>query len=475
MALCLRRVSYLAFSVCYNRSSTCSRYGYEHLRYFRPRQCCTSQQTSSTPVDRLLKDFTDSKCKRGESTFQCLSELVKQARKQNSIDELQHDQRFTDHLKPIAQEAHTLSTNAIVSYLRIYSNFRFLSAEHISPLASVLTKRLPHLDLITTSKIAQYLLQFKEGKKFSEPFLTHSTKQYMERISNGSECLNPNTISQHLYALHNSNLWPSPEEREKLQEYILANSSTMTLQSLGYILTVMSKRHNLSFEILQYAANAATRILSGNVSIQSRIYEWGKRYPLDLCRLLQIFARYKFYHEEFCDAITQLALGTEDTYLLSPRFLSTLAWSFASVCYYDRSLMDLIAHHSTESLAMFSNIDLGNLVYGFGQLNHPHPELVHRVVENMFQSPKKLNDSLLCWTVIWSAMVMDICPDLERLLELAITEEFIDCECLCVCVCVCVRAHTCVRAYVCLCTCVHVHMCIYAIITPRISTYGVLS
>ena len=255
-----------------------------------------------------------------------------------------------------------------------------------------------------------------------------------------------------LWSLKRLNLLSLSSTRSLLTHLIdifqakLASGERFKPQSLANILWVLASSGNLSGAIADSVTRSVPRYMSDFDSHSLSLCLWSlttsgavlpkpllesagctaatflrtERSVPNTLHCCWTFASAEFYHRTFCDALSGLILGEpKDSALLTPRLLSSVAWTCATVGYFDPALLDCIAARALGSLAHFNAQDLGNLMYAYAQLDHPHGQLVREVTERFVSDEAMLRDDDACVSIAWANLAIGQypLPLLEHLME----------------------------------------------------------
>lgn len=202
--------------------------------------------------------------------------------------------------------------------------------------------------------------------------------------------------------------------RQLLGDYIVMKIPTLNFNFLAQLLSDMLQHGCLTQSVLTASAEAACNRIKN---------EPGEMRYVKLGKLFWVLGKFQHYNEHLCHTVSRFILNGRDKYF--NQFLMTIiVWYFARVRYYDPKVMNTIAQYALRHINSYSFLNLSNLVYSFGSLNHPHHELMTAVAERLIEEPSTDNNEQTYWMFVWASMVMDVHS--TGVLSRVLNEDFIE-------------------------------------------------
>ena len=122
-------------------------------------------------------------------------------------------------------------------------------------------------------------------------------------------------------------------------------------------------------------------------------------------QLFWVFGKSLHYNQSLCNSL--LTLVTNRDTLLTPWMVGNIAWYCARVQYYNPKLLDQILEYTLHHLDEFPRLQLSNLVYTLGQLNHGNAELLAAVGEILERETLPPSEGeQIYWVYMWTSMVL---------------------------------------------------------------------
>ncbi len=126
---------------------------------------------------------------------------------------------------------------------------------------------------------------------------------------------------------------------------------------------------------------------------------------LNFGQLFWVFGKSLHYNQSLCDSL--LTLVTNRDTLLTPWMVGNVAWYCARIQYYNPTLLDRILEYTLNHLDEFPRLQMSNLVYTLGQLNHGNAELMAAVGEVLEREvPPSSEGEQIYWVYMWTSMVL---------------------------------------------------------------------
>lgn len=318
--------------------------------------------------------------------------------------------RFEQFWSHLTKEVPSMSANSAIKCLYNCAQYDFKNEELSDSLVDVCTRKcqmiptvsigillwsLKHLDLVASSSV--------------QPLLTHTIELFHTRLKSG-ERFKAQSFTNVLWVLATTgNL--SKELSETVITCLPQYVKEFDFHSLSLVLWSLTGGGGvvLPQPLLDSAGRAAAKFVNNR-----------ERSAPNLVHTCLAFATAEYYHQPFCEALSQLIIREpKNSPLLTPRLLSCVAWMCAKVSYFNTSLLDSIASRALASLSHFNSQDLGNLIYSYAQLNYPHRELVRQVTRRFLTEKRLWDDEEACVSIAWANLAIEEYPVqlLEHLVE----------------------------------------------------------
>ena len=181
-----------------------------------------------------------------------------------------------------------------------------------------------------------------------------------------------------------------------IHEYFESNLAKFNIHSISVILWVLTKHGEIEEGLLAKAAHRAAKLLREDSSIA----------PQSLSMLCWVLGTLGKYQEDFFQAVSYFVCNRCSR--KEPRMFASVAWSCAKVAYYDPELMDCIATYVMGSIEKFTQIDLGNVAYSFGYLNHKSTELLVKLSDHLLSQPGMDSNTQSLGNATWACLIHSI-------------------------------------------------------------------
>ena len=202
--------------------------------------------------------------------------------------------------------------------------------------------------------------------------------------------------------------------KQALRSYLMRNIKTFDLHSLSVSANSLRKADLLDKELIDEAWSAAVACMS--VVPPCDAYSMLTQALADARTLVNTPQSTEYYTK-----LSQLILSTSSRNFLTPRNIAAFAWAFAKNRHYDPALCDHLAAHALDQMDGCKAIDLGNLGYAMGHLNHAHLDLLGAMATRLSSDPT-VDRAQACFNVAWACMVADFYP--RTLMQIPLSPNF---------------------------------------------------
>ena len=339
----------------------------------------------------------------------CLYYSLKAARAQQlSAVQLFEQPRFELFWKHLLDEIPGMSANSAVKCLYNCAQFDFKHRLLTSSLVAVCTQKSKFIPSVSFGILLWSLKRLDMlSSTATRPLLEHVTEHFHAKLCSGVR-FKTQSLSNILWVLSSTGNLPS-HVGETVARCLPHYMKQFDLHSLSLCLwSLTASGTTLPQSSLDLAGSVAARFLQSQKSVQNVVH------------CCWAFASAEYYHEPFCRSLSRLIITEpRSSLLLSARLLSSVVWMCAKVSHYDPDLMDHVASLALDRLNHFNAQDLGNLLYAYVQLNHPHERLVTEVTEQFVSDRKLLCDDDACVSVAWANIATGNYPRslLEHMME----------------------------------------------------------
>lgn len=341
----------------------------------------------------------------------CLYYSLKAANKQQLTPaQLFEHPRFELFWMSLMDEIPNMSANTAIKCLYNCAQFGFKHKTLSHSLVDICTRKSKSIPSVSIGILLWSLKRLDLiSLSTSRQLVAHVTDLFHAKLCAG-ERFKPQTLCNILWVLASTDRLPltiSASVVKVLPHYM----HKFDFHSLSLCLwSLTTSGATLPPQLLDTFGCVAGRFLEEEKSVQNTVH------------CCWAFASAEYYHEQFCKALSRMILReVPSSFLFTPRLLSCVVWTCARVSYYDPLLLDYIASLALDKVDSFNAQDLGNLMYGYAQLNHPHQQLVTVVTDHIVSNSDLLRDDHACVSVAWANLAIGQYP--LSLLEHMMTPE----------------------------------------------------
>ena len=322
----------------------------------------------------------------------CLFYSLKAAKYQKlTTADLFAQDRFESFWKQLVNEIPTMSANTAIKCLYNCAQYDFKHQQLVSSLIDVCSQKSKSIPSISIGILLWSLKRLDMiSCPYIKPLLIHCIAHFHAKLCSGGR-FKTHSLANILWVLASTGNLPE-HVGQKVIDCLPQYMQEFDLHSLSLCLwSLTTSSITLPPALLNSAGNVAAKYLQSQKNIQNIVH------------CCWAFASAEYYHDSFCNTLSQLILREpQNSSLLTARLLSSVVWMCAKVSYYNPALMDHVANLAHDRLQYFNAQDLGNLMYAYTQLNHPDKRLVMNVTQQFMSDDKLLCDDDACVSITWA-------------------------------------------------------------------------
>lgn len=330
----------------------------------------------------------------------CLFYSLKAAKYQRlTTADLFAQHRFGMFWKHLVDEIPSMSANTAIKCLYNCAQYDFKDQKLVSSLIDVCTQKSKSIPSVSIGILLWSLKRLDViSSPYIRPLLIHIIDHFHAKLCSGGR-FKTHSLSNILWVLASTGNLPE-HVGEKVIDCLPQYMQEFDLHSLSLCLwSVTTSAITLPRALLDSAGNVVAKHLQNQKNVQNIVH------------CCWAFASAEYYHESFCNTLSQLILREpRNSSLLTARLLSSVVWMCGKVSYYDPVLLDHVANLACDKLQYFNAQDLGNLMYAYTQLNHPHRQLVMDVTKQFISDQKLLCDDNACVSIAWANVTIGEYP-----------------------------------------------------------------
>ena len=346
----------------------------------------------------------------------CLYYSLKRANYQQlTPTQLVDHPRFQLFWTSLMDEVPSMSANTAIKCLYNCAQFDFKDKALARSLMDICTQKSKSIPSVSIGILLWSLKRLDLiSLSSTRPLVAHVIDLFHAKLCAG-EAFKPQTLCNILWVLASTDNLP-PHISSSVVKVLPHYMHEFDFHSLSLCLwSLTTGGATLTAQVLDTAGSVAAGFFEEEKSVQNTVH------------CCWAFATAEYYHEQFCKALSGLIFREPPNSLLfTPRLLSSVVWTCAKVGYYDPLLLDYIASLALAKVDNFNAQDLGNLMYGYAQLNHPHQQLVEVVTERIVSDCALLRDDHACVSVAWANLAIRQYP--LSLLQHMMTPQRVKCK-----------------------------------------------
>ena len=331
----------------------------------------------------------------------CLHYSLKAAKTQQlTFPEMFELSRFDLFWNHLIDEVPSMSANSAIKCLYNCAQFNFQHKPLALSLMDVCTQKSKSIPSVSVGILLWSLKRLELiSSSSARPLVAHVIDLFHTKLCTG-ERFKPQTLSNILWVLASTDNLP-------------VHISERVIDCLPQY-THKFDFHSLSLSLWSLTASGATlpqQSLDAAACAAAGFLEIREKSVPNIVHCCWAFASAEHYHEQFCKTLSRSILSeSSNSSLFTPRLLSSVAWMCARVSYHDPVLLDHIASLALDKVRRFNAQDLGNLMYAYAQLNHPHRQLVSVVTARFVSEHELLGDNDACMSIAWANLAIGEYP-----------------------------------------------------------------